>query len=256
METNMSPYAPTGSVGCRDALVDKPRDQLWAMRGDLIELVRSTTAITSAMATLWELVSQKLEFRTLESQWGNQSSVSPPGAHILDITDPLPDRCVYDPQLLHCLEQAVKRALCHIHVDEAFTSQLNTVQEKYDRRHQHVVNLSSENWVRDFLGKTWLIKAEGILERFVETKGIGNAFWFAPPDTAQHYQPDLRGQLTRIDGSCVDISIIELKSEGIVRKYWQDIIDRGREEVRLHWGGKGRWDIVDRILIKVCAATA
>ena len=208
------------------------------------------------MATLWELVSQKLEFRSFKSRWGNKTSVSAPGVHILAITDPLPDRCVYDPHLLHSLERAVKRALCDIHVDEAFTSQLKTVQETYDRRHRHGVELSSENWVRDFLGKTWLMKAECILHEFVETKGIGDAFWFAPADTAQHHQPDIRGQLTGIDGSCVDISIIELKTEGIVQEFWQDIIHRGREEVRLHWGGKGRWDIVDMILIEVCAATA
>ena len=208
------------------------------------------------MATLWDLVSQKLGFHSFESQWGNKTFVSAPGAHILAMTDPLPDRCVYDPQLLHSLECAVKRALCHIHVDEAFTSRLKTVQETDDELYRHGVELSSENEVRDFLGKTWLMKAARILKIFVETKGIGDAFWFSPADTAQHQQPDIRGRLSRIDGSRVDISIIEVQSEGIVREFWQDIIHRGREEVRLDWGGKGRWDIVDMILIKVCAATA
>ena len=120
----------------------------------------------------------------------------------------------------------------------------------------HGVNLSSGNEVRDFLGNIWLKKAARILQEFVETKGIGDAFWFSPANTAQHHQPDIRGQLSRFDGSRVDVSIIELKSEGIVREFWQRIIDRGRKEVRLNWGGRGRWDVVDRILIKVSAATA
>ena len=238
-----------------DYLCGKPRDQ-----GDLIELVRSTStkppAITSAMATLWELVSQKLEFRSLESRWGNQNSVSSPGAHILDIAEPLPDRCVYDPQLLHSLECAVKRALRHIHADGSVTSDLEKLQEWDVRDYGEGVNLSSENWVRHFLENIWLKKAARILQKFVQTEGIGRAFMFVPADTAQHYQPDNRGQLTRIDGSRVDVSLIELKSEGIVREFWQDIIHRGQEEVRLDWDGKGRWDTVDKILIKVSAATA
>ena len=208
------------------------------------------------MATLWELVSQKLEFRSFESRWGNKSSVSPPGADILDITDPLPDRTVYDPYLLRSLERAVKRALRYIHADGSVTSDLEKLREWDARDYGQGVELSSENEVRDFLGNIWLKKAARILQKFVQTKSIGNAFRFAPADTAQHQQPDIRGRLTRIDGSRVDISIIELKGELIVRKFWKDIINRGREEVRLDWDGRGRWDVVDKILIKVCAATA
>ena len=76
------------------------------------------------MVTLWELVSQKLEFRFRITMGKPKLRVTP--AHILDITDPLPGRCVYDPHLLCSLERAAKRALSHIHVNEAFTCQLKT----------------------------------------------------------------------------------------------------------------------------------
>ena len=95
------------------------------MGGDLIELVRSTSTNNKCNGNTVGACPQKLEFRSFESRWGNKTSVSAPGVHILAITDPLPDRCVYDP-LLHSLERAVKRALCDIHVDEAFTSQSTT----------------------------------------------------------------------------------------------------------------------------------
>ena len=180
--------------------------------------------------------------------------MSPPGAHILDISDPLPDRCVYDPQLLHSLEHAIKRALRHIHADGSVTSDFEKLQE-WDVRDYGGVDLSSENRVRHFLESIWLKKAARILQKFVQTEGIGRAFMFVPVDTTQYHQPDIQGELTRIDGSSVDITIIELKSEEIVRNFWQRIIDRRREVVRLDWGGRGRC-IVDMILIKVCAATA
>ncbi|KAF8476475.1 hypothetical protein JB92DRAFT_2838164 [Gautieria morchelliformis] len=168
------------------------------------------------MATLWELVSEELEFRSLTSKWGNATSVTTPGSHMLQNNDPLPDRCVYDGNLLDALEDAVKNALRPIRVDPALTSDLESLQRRYRSRP---------------------IKALTCLRRI----------WF------KHQRPDIRGQLTPlgVDVAPVDISIIELKSEGIVRKNWEAIVNRGREQVRLDWDGRGRWDVVDKILLKV-----
>ncbi|KAF8479981.1 hypothetical protein JB92DRAFT_1768175 [Gautieria morchelliformis] len=208
------------------------------------------------MATLWELVSQKLEFYSLTSKWGNASSVTTPGSHLLQNNDPLPDRCVYDGNLLDALEDAVKNALRPIRVDQAFTSDLETLQRLYGSSPDAGVDLSSESMVQGFLRQDWLARAALIVERFVRVKGIGTHFRFLGADTTQHQQPDIRGQLTPVGVGVarVDISIIELKSEGIVRKNWEAIVNRGREQVRLDWDGRGRWDIVDMILLKVCAA--
>ncbi|KAF8520571.1 hypothetical protein JB92DRAFT_1903039 [Gautieria morchelliformis] len=205
------------------------------------------------MATLWELVSEKLEFRSLTSKWGNATSVTTPGSHMLQNNDPLPDRCVYDPNLLDALEDAVDNALHPIHADPALTRGLETLQEWYGSIPDQGVDLSSENMVQGFLGKYWLARAALILRRFVQVKGIGRIFEFAPADTTQHQRPDTRGQLTPVgvDVAPVDISIIELKSEGIVRKNWEAIVNRGREGVRLDWDGRARWDVVDMILLKV-----
>ncbi|KAF8479982.1 hypothetical protein JB92DRAFT_3149370 [Gautieria morchelliformis] len=186
------------------------------------------------MATLWELVSEKLEFRSLTSKWGNASSVTTPGSHMLQNNDPLPDRCVYDGNLLDALEDAVKNALHPIHADPALTTDLETLQRWYDPRPDQGVDLSSENMV-----------CTG--QRHIEK------FRFASADTTQHQRPDIRGQLTPVgvDVAPVNISIIELESEGIVRKFWEAIVNRVREEVRLNWDGRARWDMVDSILLQV-----
>ncbi|KAF8476479.1 hypothetical protein JB92DRAFT_3134480 [Gautieria morchelliformis] len=163
------------------------------------------------MATLWELVLQRLEYRSLTSKWGNASSASRRfGSYT-----------VYDPNLPDALEDAVKNALHPIHVDPAFTSDLETLQRLYGSRPNQGVDLSLENMVQGFLGKYWLASAALILQRFVQVKGIGEIFEFAPADTTRHQQPDIRGQLTLVgvDVARVDISIIELKSEGIVTTY-------------------------------------
>jgi len=75
----------------------------------------------STMDTLWGIVSQKLEFHSWSSTWGNKSSVSGIGSQHLGLPlHHLPYRCVHDPDLLNSLEAAVKSALELIHVDEAF----------------------------------------------------------------------------------------------------------------------------------------
>jgi hypothetical protein len=67
------------------------------------------------MDTLWGFVSQKLEFHSQSSAWGNEASATGPGSQILE-TASLPDRCVHDPNLLDALEAAVKSALEPIYV--------------------------------------------------------------------------------------------------------------------------------------------
>ena len=77
---------------------------------------------TCLMDTLWEIVSQKLEFQSRSSVWGNKTSLSGPGFQILKQPGHLlPDRCVYDPNL-DALEAAVKSALEPIYVNETFTA--------------------------------------------------------------------------------------------------------------------------------------
>jgi hypothetical protein len=87
----------------------------------------------------------------------------------------------------------------------------------------------------------------------VRVKGIGRAFQFVGADTSRRQRPDVRGRLKLIGGGDVNVSIVELKSEGIVRNFWQQILDRGERQVRLPWDAKGGWDAVDNILLKVCA---
>ncbi|KAF8502404.1 hypothetical protein JB92DRAFT_2833625 [Gautieria morchelliformis] len=132
------------------------------------------------MATLWELVLQKLEYRSLTSKWGNASSVTNLGSHMLENNDPLPDRCVYDPNLLNALEDAVTNALHPIQVDPALTSDLETLQRRYGSRPNQGVDLSLENMAQGFLGKYWLARAAFIIEKFVRVKGVGKIFEFAP----------------------------------------------------------------------------
>ncbi|KAF8505234.1 hypothetical protein JB92DRAFT_2965796 [Gautieria morchelliformis] len=100
--------------------------------------------------------------------------------------------------------------------------------------------------VQGFLREYWLAKAALILRRFVQVKGIGKNFRFAGADTTQHQRPDIRGQLIP-----VGVDATPFKSEGIVRKNWEAIVNRGREQVRLNWDGRGGWDVVDKILLKV-----
>jgi hypothetical protein len=204
------------------------------------------------MATLWTVVSQKLEFHSLASKWGNKASVSGPGSQILETPGLLPDRCVHDPNLLDALEAAVKSALEPIYVNAAFITEYKSQQPAYNRYNPQGADLSSEGGVRYFLEQTWLRSAALILHEFVQARGIGNAFAFAGADTSLRHQPDVRGRLTPIDGGPVDVSIMELKSEGIVRNFWRQILDRGEENVRLPWE-RGRWDAVDKILLEVCA---
>ena len=106
------------------------------------------------------------------------------------------------------------------------------------------------------MDKNWLDKAALILAKFVQVRGLGSAFRFNGPDAAMSQQPDFRAWLTPIDGDPpLTVSLIELKSEGIVRRCWEDIIAHGRGRVRLPWDGKGSWDMVDMIVLKVCATT-
>jgi hypothetical protein len=114
-------------------------------------------------------------------------------------------------------------------------------------------DLSSEEAVRHFLQQTWLRRATLIVNKFVRVKGIGRAFQFVGADTSRRQRPDVRGRLKLIGGGDVNVSIVELKSEGIVRNFWQQILDRGERQVRLPWDAKGGWDAVDNILLKVCA---
>jgi hypothetical protein len=209
-------------------------------------------SITSAMDTLWGIVSQNLEFHSQSSAWGNKTSVTGLGSQILETPGLLPDRCVHDPNLLDALEAAVKSALEPIYVDEAFIAYYGSLQDVYDRQHRYGVDLSSEEAVRCFLDPTWLSRAAVIVDKFVRVKGIGNAFEFAGGDALKRQQPDVRGQLRPIEGGLVDVSIMELKSEGIVRNFWREILYRGEEDVRLPWDARGRWDVVDKILLKVC----
>ncbi|KAF8517635.1 hypothetical protein JB92DRAFT_3303961 [Gautieria morchelliformis] len=71
-------------------------------------------------------------------------------------------------------------------------------------------------------------------------------------NTAQ-LQLEIQGRLTSIDGGLVDINIMELKSEGIVRHFWEAIINRGHGDAQLPWDGRTRWDPVDMILLKVAS---
>ena len=87
----------------------------------------------------------------------------------------LPDCCIYDPNL-DALEAAVKSALAPIYVDETFTAKYVTVQDLYDDEHWHEVDLSSEDVVQQFLEQTWLRRAVHIIDKFVQVKGIANAF--------------------------------------------------------------------------------
>jgi len=176
-----------------------------------------------------------------------------PRHQTLEMEVPLPDHCVHDPNLLDSLEAAVKSALEPIHVDEAFTAHYQSLQKSYDLDHPHGANLSSEGAVQSFLDQTWLSRAASILHKFVQVKGIASAFEFAGVDTSQCQQPDVRGQLISIEGGRVDVSIMDLKSEGIVRTFWREILDRGEKNVRLPWNGEGSWDVVDKILLKVSA---
>ena len=208
------------------------------------------------MNSLWTVVSQKLEFYSLSSKWGNQTSVRAPGSQILKLQSHLlPDCCVHDPNLLDALEATVKSALEPMYVDEAFTATYGGLDNLYILQNPLGADLSSEGAVRDFLVQSWLRRAGFILHKFVHAKGLGEAFRFSGPDTSRHQQPDIRGQLT-IGGGLVDVSIIELKSEEIVRNFWQKILDHGERNVRLPWDGKGSWDTVDKILLKVCSTLA
>ena len=49
----------------------------------------------------------------------------------------------------------------------------------------------------------------------------------------------------------MNVSIMELKSEGMVRQFWREILDCGERNVQLPWDGKGSWDAVDKILLEV-----
>ena len=172
----------------------------------------------------------------------NETFVTGPGSRFLETPGHLlPDRCVHDPNLLDALEASVKSALELIYVDGTFASGLEGLQWLYDVDHNGRVDLSSEGAVGRFLGQTWLRRAARILRKFVQVKGMGTHFEFAGADTSQHQQPNIQGQLT-IDGNVdpVTVSIMELKSEGIVRNFWQQILDCGERNVQLD--GKGSWD--------------
>jgi hypothetical protein len=86
-------------------------------------------------------------------------------------------------------------------------------------------------------------------------KRLGHGFYFGGTDTTQRQQPNFHAQLIPVGekASSVNVALIEVKSEGIVRKFSEDIVRRGKEHIMIDWEGENRWDLVDRIVIKVLA---
>jgi hypothetical protein len=139
-------------------------------------------------------------------------------------------------------------------VGERFTGDLKTLQQLYDDENSCSVSLSSEEEVRHLLDHTWLRRASRILDKFVQVKGIGKKFKFAGTDTSHPQQLDFHAQLTPIGGVPVTVSLIELKSEGITRKCWKNIIKHGWERAQLDWDAISSRKMADKIILKVCTA--